>query len=407
MEGINTTATFSGENIQGFQLASNSGHVHINFHGQTNKLEEIHISDEESKCFETLRTSNYLARKDLNPERLRGTCKWFLNHPKYQSWIAQTPASRLLWVSANPGCGKSVLAKALVDQYDRGSVCYYFFKDDTTVTRSAAHAICAILHQICDLRPALIKYVLPVYRRNGRKLVDLFEDLWSAFVDLINDKGFGNVTCIFDAVDECSGDDHKKLLQRLAAIATSSTSIKILITSRPYISIETALFHKTGLDKNEIRLSGEAETEQRAIEEEVGFFITFRVQEFRKLRESNDIFDNAHEKLQFHLDGVKNRTYLWVSAVFNELERDVYASENILMETINALPENVHKAYENILQKSSKKPILLRVLHLMLAAIRPLSVMEMNVVLSVQDTSTGPKYSGLHPVNSFCKWLRD
>ena len=383
--------------------------LNLGIKGIRNKLEEIHFSDEESKCFETLRTSNYLARKDLNPERLTGTCNWFLDHQKYLGWVAQNPVSRLLWVSADPGCGKSVLAKALVDQYDRGSVCYYFFKDDTTVTRSAAHAICAILHQICDLRPALIKYILPVYRRNGAKLVHLFEDLWSAFNDMINDKDFGNVICILDAIDECSDDDSKKLLPRLAAITTSSNSIKILITSRPYISIENALFHKTGLDKNEICLSGEAKAEQSMIEQEIGDFITSKVQDFRKLRESREIYDNAHKNLQSHLDGIKNRSYLWVSAVFSELEREVYAPEYILMETIKELSENVDKAYESILEKSpaNKKPILKRVLHVMLVAYKPLSLTEMNVVLSIQDTSSGPKNSDLYPEKSFHTWLRD
>ncbi|MCJ1262547.1 hypothetical protein MMC22_002417 [Lobaria immixta] len=382
--------------------------LNLGIKGIRNKIEEIHFSDE-SKCFETLRTSNYLARKDLNPERLPGTCKWFLDHPKYLGWIAQNLVSRLLWVSADPGCGKSVLAKALVDQYDCGSVCYCFFKDDTTVTRSTAHAICAILHQVCSLRPALIKYILPVYRRNGGKLVDLFEDLWSAFNDMTNDKEFGNVICIFDAVDECSDDDSKKLLPRLAAITRSSNSIKILITSRPYISIENALFHKTGLDKNEIRLSGEARTEQSIIEKKIGFFITSRVQDFRKLRESREIYDDAHKKLQIHLDGIRNRTYLWVSAVFSELERDVYAPEYILMKTIKALPENVDKAYENILEKSpaNRKLILQRVLHVMLVAFRPISLMEMYVVLSIQDTSSGPKNSDLYTEKSFHTWLRD
>lgn len=261
------------------------------------------------------------------------------------------PVSRILWVSADPGCGKSVLAKALIDQYDHGSVCYYFFKVDPTITQSAAHAICAILHQICDLCPALIKCVLPMYRRNGRKLVDLFENLWSAFTKIINDKDFGNVICIFDAIDKCADDDQKKLLQRLAAIAARSTSIKSLfITSRPYTSIETALFHKTGLDKNEIRLSSEARAEQIIIEKEVGFFITCKVQEFQTLRESKDIYYDAYEKLPSHLDGIKNRTYIWVSAVFNELERDVYAPEYVLMKTIKDLPGKVDKAYENILR---------------------------------------------------------
>lgn len=43
--------------------------------------------------------------------------------------------------------------------------------------------------------------------------------------------------------------------------------------------------------------------------------------------------------------------------------------EYILMETIQTLPDNVDKAYENILEKSpkAKKPILIKVLHIMLA----------------------------------------
>ena len=236
-----------------------------------------------------------------------------------------------------------------------------------------------------------------------------FEDLCSVFFNIISDKDFGNVICILDAIDECSEDDQKKLLQRLAAVAKLSTSIKILITSRPYKSIETALFHNTGLDKNEIRLSGEAEAEQSMIEKEIGLFITFKVQEFRKLREFNDIYDNAHEKLQSHLDDVKNRTYLWVSAVFNELERDIDAPEYIIAKTIQTLPDNVDKAYENILEKSSKsrKTILIRVLHIMLAAFRPLSLMEMSEVLSIQDSSSGLRYSDLYPEQSFGKWIRD
>lgn len=77
-----------------------------------------------------------------------------------------------------------------------------------------------------------------MYRRNGRKLVDLFENLWSAFTKIINDKDFGNVICIFDAIDECADDDQKKLLQRLAAIAARSTSIKDSSHHQPTLYID-------------------------------------------------------------------------------------------------------------------------------------------------------------------------
>jgi len=40
----------------------------------------------------------------------------------------------MLWVSADPGCGKSVFAKYLVDSIltitESRIICYFFFKDD-------------------------------------------------------------------------------------------------------------------------------------------------------------------------------------------------------------------------------------------------------------------------------------
>lgn len=119
------------------------------------------------------------------------------------------------------------------------------------------------------------------------------------------------------------------------------------------------------------------------------------------LRESNGIYDNVHKRLPSHLDSVRNRTYLWVSAIFSKHVRDVYASEYVLMEAIDSMPENVQKAYENILAKSPEKPILERVLHIMLAAFRPLSLSEMNMALSIRDTLSDPKYNNLHQKNTF------
>lgn len=57
----------------------------------------------------------YKDRKNVNPVRVDGTCGWFTDHPLYQTWRDST-TSGLLWVSADPGCGKSDLAKYLVDE---------------------------------------------------------------------------------------------------------------------------------------------------------------------------------------------------------------------------------------------------------------------------------------------------
>jgi hypothetical protein len=92
-----------------------------------------------------LYTSSYRDCKDRNPKRLDGTCEWFTNHPPFRNW-QESKTSSLLWVSADPGCGKSVLAKYLVDimlpSTKSRTTCYFFFKDDFEDQRSAASALC-------------------------------------------------------------------------------------------------------------------------------------------------------------------------------------------------------------------------------------------------------------------------
>jgi len=64
---------------------------------------------------------DYESHKARNPDRVEGTCTWFLKHPKYQNW-RQECRSSLLWLSADAGCGKSVLASFLVGELRNSSV---------------------------------------------------------------------------------------------------------------------------------------------------------------------------------------------------------------------------------------------------------------------------------------------
>lgn len=73
-------------------------------------------SEEELLCLRNFYTSNYERHKGRNPERTPGTCKWVFGHPQYEDWNLRN-AFPLLWVSADPGCGKSVLASFLIDEF--------------------------------------------------------------------------------------------------------------------------------------------------------------------------------------------------------------------------------------------------------------------------------------------------
>ena len=137
-------------------------------------LENSHPPTSTDKRLYVLRTSDYERYKDRNPEHVEGTCNWFLGHPNYTNWRDNTGPS-LLWVSADPGCGKSVLAKFLVDFKLRTNsprtTCYFFFKDDNEDQKTATQALCAILHQIFVQKPNLLPYAYKSFDQNSENSV--------------------------------------------------------------------------------------------------------------------------------------------------------------------------------------------------------------------------------------------
>ena len=105
----------------------------------------------EMEILKRLDASPYRDRKNRNPDRIQGTCEWFVAHELFLDW-QESKSSRMLWVSADPGCGKSVLAKYLVDSVlattESRTVCYFFFKDDFEDQKSIVSALSCILHQL-------------------------------------------------------------------------------------------------------------------------------------------------------------------------------------------------------------------------------------------------------------------
>lgn len=131
---------------------------------------------------------DYKRYKNLNPHKVDGTCKWFLTDERFCKW-RDSESPGLLWVSAGPGCGKSVLSKSLIDDEElatttitislssidaitniassrESTVCYFFFKDGGDGSMDGAHALCALLHQLFTYpsTSGLIKHALESHR---------------------------------------------------------------------------------------------------------------------------------------------------------------------------------------------------------------------------------------------------
>jgi len=338
------------------------------------------------------KTSNYEAHKARNPPRVNGTCGWFLKHKHYLEW-RDSRADALLWVSADPGCGKSVLAKSLIENElasnSRLSTCYFFFKDDNKEQQSVSTALCALLHQLHTQRPPLLSKEADLVLREGQDLHQDFHALWRILIRAASRPEAGNVICILDALDEGEASQVSSLIESLNRFQQKArddldtrrrrNSLKFLVTSRPYFSIQSR-FQETIAYFPTIHLSGE--NESATIEEEISLVIKSRVPQIAaRLRLDAAVRDALQERLL----QIPHRTYLWLHLMFEELQSSLDRTEKKLTNLLNTIPRTVDEAYEKILQRSIRKRDARKILHAVLAAQRPLTIGEMNVILALED----------------------
>lgn len=98
-----------------------------------NQIQRNYEDQKERDLLQDLK-SNYEDDRNFNRQRVPGTCEWFFREERFRKW-RNSSSSSVLWLSAGPGCGKSVLSRALIDEnrlstnITTSTVCYFFFKD--------------------------------------------------------------------------------------------------------------------------------------------------------------------------------------------------------------------------------------------------------------------------------------
>ncbi|KAK3396968.1 hypothetical protein B0T20DRAFT_480569 [Sordaria brevicollis] len=286
-------------------------------------------------------------------------------------------------VEADPGCGKSVLTKYLVDHHlprELVTICYFFFKEphQTKVTQ----ALCAILHQLFANKSALFKkYAMDQLSKDPEGVVKTPSSLWDIFWRAVCDPGAGSITVVMDALDECDPSDLKVFLAPYLRKSIGETiNTKFLFTTRPYESITVQFDHLQYVAPSYVRILGEDKCQE--ISKEVNLVIEHRVEEFAREKK---LHTELKTKLREMLLKIEHRTYLWVALLFDDLRYQSLKKTAEGIETaIKTLPTSVNQAYEKLLSRSTEHVTVRRTLSYILAAKRPLTVAEMKVALNTR-----------------------
>jgi ankyrin repeat protein len=346
------------------------------------------LGQEELECLRALRTSNYEQFKDRNPDRFEGTCQWFLQHENFKKW-QQSKSSTLLWVSADPGCGKSVLSKTLVDvdlkSTESRTTCYFFFKDDNESQQSTTAALSALLHQLFSQNPSIIHHALSDHNVEGDRLSQSFHKLWGILVKAATDPKAREVVCVLDALDECEESGRYEIIRTLSTFYKQSPPfgappprLKFLVTSRPYFDIERSFAGLTR-DFPTIRLQGEKESKE--ISREIDIVINGKISDLVWEMALNE---SEQSTLEEGLKNTEHRTYLWLKLILEVVRDEISPTSKRLNRIIHTLPSTVDQAYEAILSKVKDRKRAQKLLHIIIAANRPLSLEEMNIALSIE-----------------------
>ncbi|KAJ5174127.1 uncharacterized protein N7482_000004 [Penicillium canariense] len=344
------------------------------------------------KILELLRTTDYETFKARNGKRVPGTCSWFLRHRVFQDWQTSTMGYSLLWVSADPGCGKSVLARSLIENElkstDSRSTCYFFFKEDNDRQRTITVALCALLHQLFAQNPALIRHAQSAYSVEGENLRELAFQLWDILVRASSDPEAGEIVCVLDALDECEELSRRQFIGRLTELFENNhdnkekkARLKLLVTSRLYFDIERS-FRPMTKQSSVIHLKGEEES--KAISVEIDLVIK---SEIPKITEEFYLSSKEQDFLEQELLSVPHRTYLWLKLILEVIHNELSVTETKLRRILGTIPSSLDKAYDAILNRSPDIERARKLLTLVVSAVRPLTLGEMRVALALKPDS--------------------
>lgn len=191
-------------------------------------------------------------------------------------------------------------------------------------------------------------------------------------------------------MDECEQEGMRILTEHLDQLlqnlrpdnGKNGVSIKFLITTRGYPEI---LEQFSDVVSDIVYLSGDDKDEKDQIQAEIGLVLDYQLE---RLSQKKSFKTERRERVYDALKAKasEQRTYLWLKLIFELLQSTFKTTTRDWEDIIAKPPSSVNKAYETLLKRvdDGDKEAVRVVLHLMIAARRPLTLSEMNIALNIR-----------------------
>ncbi|KAG8664370.1 uncharacterized protein FPOAC1_013708 [Fusarium poae] len=349
---------------------------------QTQVLRQIHHDENDQKCLQDLRIVDPEAHKE-NIEKTKGgllkdAYYWILDHDDFRRF-RNDPESRLLWIKGDPGKGKTMLLCGIINHLKQETsqvLSFYFCQATQSELRSAVSVLRGLLWLLCDRQSQLTSFVRSKYDNQGSKLFEdgyAFESLKRIFLDMLKDPCLREAVFVVDALDECSDDSRKDLIDFILEASRHSSS-KWVVSSRNLPSIEVQF-----QDSENIRVP--LELNKDSISQAVMMFIEYKVEQLaRKKIYHPKTKDDVRNKLLLKA----NDTFLWVALVCKELARPEVKARNTI-DKLDSIPGGLSELYQRMLEQafmSEDGDICRKILATECITYRPISLDELRTLVA-------------------------
>ncbi|KAL8715136.1 MAG: hypothetical protein Q9220_001093 [cf. Caloplaca sp. 1 TL-2023] len=296
---------------------------------------------------------------DVSLPRVEGTGDWLLQEPEFNRWQKQRSSNgNVLWCYGIQGSGKSVLA------------------DEKS--HSIEHVTASLLKQILSAQASIPPAISTLYQKfSKQQRAPPQQDLMHALSAMCC--GHRRVFIVVDALDECESKHRREFLKLLDEL---KETVNIFITSRPHIDDLAKIFEPLFL------------VEVKAHDSDLWKYIAQEIE----CSEAHDEIDSAfkEEIIEKVISRAQSMFLLAVSHVQTVLSEP---TEGEMVEALEALPESLHAAFEETMQRIQRQPesrsrLALRSLLWLVYARRPLQFEELSDALAIKSglTSVNPRY---------------
>ncbi|OCK83144.1 ankyrin [Lepidopterella palustris CBS 459.81] len=371
------------------------------------------IQKRRKDALEWLSTLNYYeSHNDARDKRVAGTCRWVFHQESFQRWSSTLPGSSddVLFSMGMPGSGKTILTSQVIDhleglvsdQKSKKAVAYYYFNYQSWTPISLM--LTTLLKQLARRQASIPEPVLQMWKLHKSGGLPALKDIIATFLATC---GHFDVTFIvLDALDECSDQNWRDLLQVLRALRSSFTC-KLFLSFRN--DREDRLKTMEEVFQNALRV------EVKANPEDLELYVRSTIAQFPWEGEEGGQSLSDHQGLEDRIcvqivNSAKGSFLLPVMQVQKILDQTTRSEvESLLWK----LPQELDTIYQDIFDEIAELPkrqcnLARKVLMWLFDCKRPLTVSELRHALAIDNGNDVPEEKNipsLRTIEAVCRGM--